>query len=99
MKTIKKTLALLCILTFLLSCEKKEDPVVVNETSTIPTTNLGRENTYLGCMEISTRETTIEVWDHGQIDNDIVSIIANGEVIVDQQVLDGPFNGSISLSV
>lgn len=89
---------LLFLSLFLVSCEEEEDPdpepeqVSVNETSIIPTSTSGRPNNYLGCIEISSRITTIQVWDHGQIDGDIVSIIANGNTIVNQQVLDGPSN-------
>ena len=75
------------------SCKKEEDPVVeINEVSIIPKTNLDRPNIYLGCVEITSRITNIKAWDHGQIDGDIVSIIANGKVIVDEEMLDGPAN-------
>lgn len=79
------------------SCEEEEEAqeeveVEVNEFSIIPSTTSGRPNNYLGCIEISNRVTTIEVWDHGQIDGDIVSIIANGNRIIDEEVLDGPSN-------
>lgn len=81
----------LCLLT-VFSC-KKDDPVVeVNHASIIPDTTLNRPNTYLGCVEITSRITNIKAWDHGKIDGDIVSIIANGTVIVDEQLLDGPGN-------
>lgn len=81
---------------FMISCEKEEEPeeqeeqIEVNEVSIIPSSTAGRPNQNLGCIEISSRITTIEVWDHGQIDGDIVSIIANGATLIDQQVLDGP---------
>lgn len=80
---------------FIFSCEEEEteeEPVQVNQTSIIPSTTLGRPNTVLGCIEITSRVTSIEVWDHGQIDGDIVSIIANGDRIINEQVLDGPSN-------
>ena len=75
--------------------EKEESPepqVEVNTTSIIPSTNFGRPNVYLGCVEIGSRITTIKVWDHGTIDNDVVSIIANGDVIIDQKPCRGPDN-------
>lgn len=80
------------------SCEEEEDPeeeeqqVEINSTSIIPSSTSGRPNNYLGCIEVSSRITTIQVWDHGQIDGDIVSIIANGNTIINEQVLDGPSN-------
>lgn len=72
--------------------EQEEEQVEVNETSIIPSTTSGRPNNYLGCVEIGSRITSIEVWDHGTVDGDIVSIIANGIDIVDQVELDGPDN-------
>ncbi len=81
---------------FFISCEEEESDdeqqtvVEVNETSIIPSSSFGRENNYLGCIEISSRITNIKVWDHGQIDGDIVSIIANGAVIIDEVTLNGP---------
>ncbi|WP_347372922.1 hypothetical protein [Aequorivita sp. Q41] len=99
MKKIKFLLPLIFIFSFLLiSCEEEEDSepddevVQVNSTSIIPSSYLGRENNYLGCIEISSRITNIRVWDHGAIDGDIVSIIANGRTIIDQRTLDGPSN-------
>ena len=79
-----------------ISCEKEEDSepelaqVEVNTSSIIPSTTLGRENNYLGCIEISSRITSIKVWDHGTVDGDIVSIIANGRTIIDEETLAGP---------
>ncbi len=78
------------------SCETEDDsepepePVQVNESSIIPSSSFGRPNNYLGCIEISSRITNISVWDHGTVDGDIVSIIANGNVIIDEQTLGGP---------
>jgi len=96
---MNKTKLLFTVLTLFLfatiSCEKEEsepDTVEVNESSIIPSSTLGRTNNYMGCIEISSRVTTIKVWDHGTIDGDIVSIIANGDVILDERTLDGPDN-------
>ncbi|MEZ4859311.1 MAG: hypothetical protein R2781_10925 [Flavobacteriaceae bacterium] len=96
MKKLKLLLFTLLLISFF-SCEEEETPnpeetVEVNETSIIPSTTSGRPNNYLGCIEISSRITTIQVWDHGQIDGDVVSIIANGNTIINQQTLDGPSN-------
>ena len=97
-KTKLLSIMLMCILTaFFVSCDEEEDEtpeetVVVNEDSIIPSSDSGRPNTYLGCIEIGSRVTSIEVWDHGQIDGDIVTIKANGNVLIDEQVLDGPSN-------
>ncbi len=79
------------------SCETEEEPeeeeqevIEVNEVSIIPSSTSGRPNQKLGCIEISSRITTIQVWDHGQIDGDIVSIYANGATLINQQTLAGP---------
>lgn len=78
--------------TVFLSCKKDEPEVVINTTSIIPDSSFNRPNIHLGCVEISSRTTTIKAWDHGSIDSDIVSIIANGDVIIDEHTLDGPGN-------
>lgn len=69
-----------------------EEQVDVNQSSIIPSTTSGRPNNLLGCIEIGSRITTIEVWDHGQIDGDVISIYANGQTIISEEVLDGPSN-------
>ncbi len=78
----------------IVSCEEEEsDPepeILVNTTSIIPSSQMGRVNNYLGCIEISSRITSISVWDHGTVDGDIVSIIANGNTIIDSETLRGP---------
>ncbi len=96
MKKIKLLFPLILIFSILfISCEEEDpepepDPIEVNTTSIIPSSYLGRTNNYLGCIEISSRITNIQVWDHGTVDGDIVSIIANGNVIIDEQTLNGP---------
>lgn len=81
------------------ACEKDESEsepeVVVNETSIIPATYEGRENISLGCIEINSRTAKIEVWDHGTVDGDVVSIIANGQKIIREQELNGPDNPTV----
>ena len=98
MKNLKYLLPLFLLFTFVfISCEEEEDSapeeeIIVNSSSIIPSSTNGRPNTVLGCIEINSRITSIEVWDHGQIDGDIVSIIANNQTIIDQVELDGPDN-------
>jgi len=96
MKSLKTLLFFILLGIAFVSCETEDDTeevqIEVNEFSIIPNSYSGRPNNYLGCVEISSRITTIEVWDHGLIDGDIVSIIANGETIIDEQILDGPGN-------
>jgi len=72
------------------SCQK--DKVIENETSIIPDEFEGRPNEVIGELEIDSREVTISLWDHGQIDGDIVSIYVNGELVAEEITLDGPFD-------
>ena len=82
----------------LVSCESDdEDDVPVNETPIAPSLTNGRPNDNLGCIEIDNRNVDIEVWDHGTIDGDIISLIVNSEsdseeTILDTHELDGPGN-------
>jgi hypothetical protein len=65
----------------IIACEEEEEepPVPVNETPIAPSSTNGRPNKYLGCVEIANRNVDIEVWDHGTIDGDIISLIVNRE--------------------
>lgn len=85
---------LLSIMTFVGCIEEEEadPPVEVNEFSIAPSSTNGRSNNYLGCIEISSRSVDISTWDHGQIDGDIISLIANGQTILSNHELDGPSN-------
>lgn len=79
----------------LVSCLPDEKPR--NEVSIIPESFMGRDNLDLGTVNINNTKVTISVWDHGQIDGDIVSIYVNGELFVDEEVLDG-FNRPITFT-
>ena len=88
-----KYLALFFALTIFVSCEEDEnESVTVEEFSIIPSTLDGRPNEVLGCVEITERSVSIEVWDHQTIDGDIVTIYANDNVIISNVELDGPDN-------
>nr|MBI1230298.1 hypothetical protein [Cytophagales bacterium] len=78
----------LFISTIMTSCLPIEKPR--NEVSIIPETFMGRDNIDLGTVNINNTKVTISVWDHGQIDGDIVSIYVNGKLFIDEEVLDGP---------
>ncbi|GAA0878117.1 hypothetical protein GCM10009119_10850 [Algoriphagus jejuensis] len=77
-----------CILLF--SCDKEEEEKPRNNESIIPDTYLDRDNVDLGTINITDTKVTIKVWDHGQIDGDIVSIYVNGKVVIAEEVLKGP---------
>nr|MBI1230570.1 hypothetical protein [Cytophagales bacterium] len=85
----------LFISSVLVSCLPDEKPR--NEVSIIPESFMGRDNLDLGTVNINNTKVTISVWDHGQIDGDIVSIYVNGELFVDEEVLDG-FNRPITFT-
>lgn len=84
----KNILFFLVISSFLVSCFPDEKPR--NNDSIIPESFMGRDNIDLGTVNIKNTKVTISIWDHGQIDGDIVSIYVNGKLFVDQEVLDGP---------
>ena len=73
MRKLKYLLPIFLMVAFTFSsCEEEEEPVQedeevveVNETSIIPSSTSGRPNNYLGCVEIGSRITSIDVWDHG----------------------------------
>jgi hypothetical protein len=69
-----KYLALFFSFLIFVSCEEEDDSVTVEVNSIIPSTLNGRPNVTLGCIEIDQRDVTIQVWDHGIIDGDIVTI-------------------------
>ena len=89
---IFKYLFLFFALTIFVSCEEEEESVTVEEFSIIPSTLNGRPNEVLGCVEIDQRSVSIEVWDHGIVDGDIVTIVANGSEIISTVELNGPDN-------
>ena len=100
MKILKITtlLMLAIFMGTMISCEKDEDKepeVSVNETSIIPSTTDGRPNYDMGCIEINSRTLTIEIWDSGQIDGDIVTIKTNAGYVCQKEELDGPSNKKV----
>lgn len=80
---------ILFVFVLLFSCDKEEEKPRNNE-SIIPVTFLDRSNLDLGTVSITSTKVTISVWDHGQIDGDIVSIYVNGKLVIGEQVLEGP---------
>ena len=76
------------MLLILTSCGLEEKPR--NIASIIPQSFNGRDNVDLGTVYINNTNVNISIWDHGQIDGDIVSIYVNGKLVVDEEVLDGP---------
>lgn len=87
-KKLLFALPVLFVLTFT-SCSKDDGPTRNNE-SIIPDSFLDRLNEHLGTVEVGNREITISVWDHGQIDGDIISIYVNGDEIIAERTLNGP---------
>lgn len=88
---MKKFIYLLLITPlFFTSCSDDDDPK--NDSSIIPPSFQGRSNEWLGSIDLSSKNITIYVWDHGQIDGDIISIYVNGNEVIAQKTLDGPSN-------
>jgi hypothetical protein len=94
-KTQFKTICFFVTLAAAIGCSEEEDVIAVNKTSIAPTTTLGRPNQKGGCTEITSREVTIEVWDSGTIDGDVISLIANGTTILNEFTLQGPSNKKV----
>jgi len=89
MKKLTKLLCIaLCVTLFTVGCEKDSAPR--NSTSIIPATTNGRENITLGTEYLNERKITVSVWDHGQIDGDIITIYVNGTKHVTNRKLAGP---------
>ncbi|UXP32275.1 hypothetical protein N6H18_18210 [Reichenbachiella agarivorans] len=96
---LKQLLIFLLVAPLIYSCdglfgdeEDDEPEVEVNSYSIIPSSSDSRTNVWQGCVEIDQREVTISLWDHGQIDGDIVSFYVNGKEVVSNLTLDGPSN-------
>lgn len=84
---------LITVFVAFVSCEKEDsDNVPTETTSVIPQTTAGRQNVKQGCIETNSRTATISLWDHGQIDGDIVSFYVNGKKVVSEITLNGPSN-------
>lgn len=84
------------LIVLLASCMEEEYPR--NDFSIIPSSFLGRDNVDLGTVIISGNKVTIDVWDHGLVDGDVVSIYVNGKLYVDEEELDD-FQNRISFNV
>lgn len=61
-----------------------------NKSSIIPSSYDGRPVTILGDIHVGTKNTTFYVWDSGQIDGDIITLVFNGNVIIPKSTLRGP---------
>lgn len=67
---------------------KKEIDTPVATTPKVRNTFDGRTISYVKELEVHTTEISINLWDHGRKDDDIVSIYLNGEAIVYKYFLD-----------
>ena len=54
-----------------------------------PDTFMGRDVMEQGTVYVADRDVTLNVWDSGQIDGDIISLYVNGRPVVSQQTLSG----------
>lgn len=62
---------------------------VVQEDPTVPTSYDGRVVDVQGTVYVSSRNVTFYVWDSGTIDDDNVTLIVNGNVILSNYTLTG----------
>ena len=62
------------------------------QAPTVPATYNGRCVDVQGTVTVRSRNVSFLVWDDATIDGDIVSLIVNGNVVLSQVTLDGPFN-------
>ena len=97
MKTLKKikskfnftSTLLVCALFFsLASCSSDSSSDKRQETSIIPDTYRGRPVEVQGERYVGSKNVTFNVWDSGQIDGDIITLVVNGEVVVDEFTLE-----------
>jgi len=92
MKPYKNYILVLFVLS-ILSCEIIDDVLTEkNEFSIVPSSSFGRDNYILGTVYVESRKVTLSIWDHGQIDGDIVSIYINDNLIIDNWELSGSNN-------
>lgn len=87
---IQIALAFLLVSVLAVTACNKDDEAPVVEEPNVPASTEGRPNAFLGCLEIDTRDVDMSAWDNATIDGDIISVIANGDRILDTHELDGP---------
>ena len=94
MKKMKKKLVIIFTLLLVLGAVGcgKSSSTPTNKQSIIPKESFGRKNEVLDTIRIKSKKINIQVWDHGQIDGDIVSIYVNDKKVIDSLTLDGPSN-------
>ncbi len=80
----------------------KVDPIDPNppKVSIIPPSYSGRAVEVQGSVTVSNSNVVFNVWDSGQIDGDIISLVVNGSIVLSNFTLDGPdFKRSIAVSL
>ena len=55
----------------------------------VPDTYDGRDVNVIGTVYVDSKDVTFYVWDSGQIDGDIISLIVNGKTVIDEYTLTG----------
>ncbi len=61
----------------------------VNVDPNVPDTYDGRDVTVAGTVYVSSQDVTFYAWDSGDVDGDIVSLIVNGNTVLDYYTLTG----------
>ncbi|MCO4294803.1 hypothetical protein NF867_18210 [Solitalea sp. MAHUQ-68] len=69
------------------SCKKNETPVV--EEPNVPEYYADRPVNVQGTVEVDSRKVVFNVWDSGQIDGDIITLVVNGKKVISNYTLTG----------
>lgn len=67
--------------------KRKTRPAKPLPVFNLPTDYAERENENQGLFKTKDEKVTISVWDHGQVDGDIISLILNGKVILSEYTI------------
>ncbi len=92
LQSLAQTMVLLLVLVLATNCSTEEEddtPAPTNDTSIMPSTFEGRTTNKLGTIRVNDRKVTLGVWDHGQIDGDIITLYVNGEKVISNYTLTG----------
>jgi hypothetical protein len=93
------TIAILVTALTLSSCFGNYLNYSVQLDPNVPDTYDGRDVNILGTIYVSSKNVTFYVWDSGSIDGDIVSLIVNGNTVLDEYTLTGSeYSVDVSLS-
>lgn len=86
-KTFFKSMMYLSFaLIFTVGCKKA---ILRNDTTNVPNIFMDRATEIQDKVNLSSRNVKFSVWDHGQIDGDIISVYVNGNRVLNEFTLTG----------